>query len=133
MTPADVTWLTGFATTLTIVLGAWFTVVKFIKPAIVRLKNLMDTTEQFIRDWHGEPASSGRDAVPGVMERLNNIDGELKRNGGKSVKDVVNRIEQRMVEGDKKFDDLYERVIKLEEKLKIPTTPAKRNATKKSN
>lgn len=136
MTPADVTWLTGFATTITIVLGAWFTIVKFIKPAFQRIRNLMDTTEQFIKDWHGEPAAPGRDAIPGVMERLNNIDGELKRNGGKSVKDTVNRIEQRLVDGDKKFNDLYTRIIKLESKLDGDTEPVvvvpKRRANKKS-
>ena len=125
MTPADISWLTGIATTVTIILGSWFMLVKFIQPLFSRLRNLMTTTEQFVRDWHGEPATAGRDAVPGVMERLNNIDGELKRNGGKSVKDTVNRIEQRLVDGDKKFDDLYTRIIKLEDKLGIvdPATP----------
>ncbi len=67
-----------------------------------------------MRDWNGTDAEPGRDAVPGVMERLNRLDGELSRNGGKSVKDVVNRIEKRLVEGDKKFDDLYSRVNELE-------------------
>jgi hypothetical protein len=51
------------------------------------------------------------------MERLNRLDGELSRNGGKSVKDTVNRIEKRLIEGDKKFDDLYSRVAKLEDTL----------------
>lgn len=131
MTPADVTWLTGFATSITIVLGAWFTIVKFIKPALQRIRNLMDTTEQFIKDWHGEPAAPGRDAIPGVMERLNNIDGELKRNGGNSVKDTVNRIEKRLVDGDKKFDDLYTRIIRLETGLGITDETPKRHANKK--
>ncbi len=115
MTPDNLAWLTGLATTLTIVLGAWFTIIKFIKPLTIRIKALFETTEHFIRDWQGTPAEPGRDAVPGVMERLNNIDGELKRNGGKSVKDTVNRIEKRLVDGDKKFDDLYTRVIHLEQ------------------
>jgi hypothetical protein len=48
------------------------------------------------------------------MERLNNIDGELKRNGGKSIKDTVTRIEKRLIEGDKKFNDIYSRLEALE-------------------
>jgi hypothetical protein len=52
------------------------------------------------------------------MERLNNIDGELKKNGGKSVKDVVNRIDRRMADGDKKFDELSTRLDVVEKKLK---------------
>jgi hypothetical protein len=80
---------------------------------IHKMSKIMDN---FYRDWSGEPARDGRDAVPGVMARLNRLDGELSRNGGKSVKDVVNRIEKRLVEGDKKFDDLYSRVRDLEEK-----------------
>ena len=52
------------------------------------------------------------------MQRLNKIDGELSHNGGKSIKDVVNRIDKRLVDGDKKFDDLYSRLDKLEKKAK---------------
>lgn len=70
-----------------------------------------------MRDWSGEEARPGRSRVPGVMERLNSIDGELKNNGGSSVKDAVDRIENkistidnRLADGDKKFDDLYNEV-----------------------
>lgn len=45
--------------------------------------------KKFQRDWDGEPAEPGRDAVPGVMQRLNRIDGELHHNGGNSLKDKV--------------------------------------------
>jgi hypothetical protein len=51
------------------------------------------------------------------MERLNNIDGELKRNGGKSIKDTVNRIEKRLIEGDRKFEELAARIAELEQKV----------------
>lgn len=70
-----------------------------------------------MRDWAGEPSRDGRDAVPGVMERLNNIDGELKRNGGKSIKDTVTRIEKRLIEGDRKFEELAARLSELERKV----------------
>lgn len=48
-----------------------------------------------MRDWRGEEASDGRDATPGVMYRLNKLDGELSHNGGKSLKDLVAKIEKR--------------------------------------
>lgn len=44
---------------------------------------------KFQRDWDGEPAEPGRAAVPGVMQRLNLMDGQLNRNGGESLKDKV--------------------------------------------
>jgi hypothetical protein len=50
--------------------------------------------EKFRRDWEGEEASPGRDKVPGVMERLNRLDGELSNNGGSSMKDAIERIEK---------------------------------------
>ena len=78
------------------------------------LSGMLTEWRQFMRDWEGEPARDGRDKVPGVMERLNNIDGELKRNGGKSIKDTVSRIEKRLIDGDKKFNDLYSRLEALE-------------------
>jgi nitrate/nitrite-specific signal transduction histidine kinase len=84
-----------------------------IKP----LRAMVKEWELFMRDWAGEPSREGRDAVPGVMERLNNIDGELKRNGGKSIKDTVNRIEKRLIEGDRKFEELTARIAELEERV----------------
>jgi hypothetical protein len=78
--------------------------------------------EIFMRDWLGEPAAPGRDPVPGVMERLNNIDGELKHNGGSTMKDAMKRIEQkltrideRLEEGNQRFNGVEARLEKLEE------------------
>jgi len=85
-----------------------------IRPLIKAIYKINHQLDSFMRDWDGTPAEPGRDAVPGVMQRLNRLDGELSRNGGKSVKDTVNRIEKRLIEGDKKFNDLYSRVEKLE-------------------
>lgn len=109
-------WLTGTATTIAVIAGGWFALVSFVRPMWKRLNFWVTTWENFMRDWAGEPAREGRDAIPGVMERLNNIDGELKRNGGSSIKDAVDRIEQRLVDGDEKFDELYKKVEKLEKK-----------------
>lgn len=57
--------------------------------------------DHFWDDWHGTTGTPGRDAVPGVMERLQRIDGELKRNGGGSMKDRIFSL-------DRKIDDLAE-------------------------
>lgn len=56
---------------------------------IKRTTHFLDWQDKFQRDWEGEPAVPGRDAVPGVMERLNAIDGEFKRNGGATLKDQI--------------------------------------------
>lgn len=110
--------ITGISTTVAVILGAWFAIVNFIAPFFKRLNRWTHTWEDFINDWAGTEERPGRSAIPGVMERLNNIDGELKKNGGKSVKDVVNRIEKRLVDGDKKFDELSARVEAVEKKTK---------------
>jgi hypothetical protein len=110
--------LTGLATSVAIILGGWFAIVKFLAPFRRRVSLWVTTWEKFMRDWAGTDAEPGRDAVPGVMDRLNKIDGELSHNGGKSIKDVVNRIDKRLVDGDKKFDDLYSRLDKIEKKAK---------------
>jgi hypothetical protein len=65
-----------------------------IAPTIRKTRSMMEWLEKFRRDWEGEEASPGRARVPGVMERLNRLDGELSNNGGSSVKDAIERIEK---------------------------------------
>lgn len=65
-----------------------------IAPSLRKIRSMMEWLEKFRRDWEGEPGGPGRDAVPGVMERLNRLDGELSNNGGSSVKDAIDRIEK---------------------------------------
>ena len=94
---------------------------KLLKPICDRLHAVMDNLDSFMRDWAGEEKAPGRSAVPGVMERLNRIDGELKRNGGSSMKDAINRIEQKLSQiderleaGNKRFDDAEGRITSIE-------------------
>ena len=65
-----------------------------IAPSLRKIRSMMEWLEKFRRDWEGEEASPGRDKVPGVMERLNRLDGELSNNGGSSMKDAIERIEK---------------------------------------
>jgi len=74
-------------------------------PLIKKINNLFKTWGRFINDWEGSEAEPGRDAVPGVMARLNKLDGELTHNGGKSVKDVVVRLEKRQDKLEKKLEE----------------------------
>jgi hypothetical protein len=106
------------------ILGAWFAIVKFIIPFVKRIRKWLNSLELFMIDWAGEEARPGRDRVPGVMERLNAIDGELKNNGGSSVKDAVDRIEikinevdERLLSGDKTFNEIADRLKKLEDHI----------------
>ena len=78
----DLTWLAGLISAIAVIVGA---VWAMLKP----LKRQADRIEAFWEDWHGTPAGPGRSAVPGVMERLQSIDGELTRNGGNSLKNQV--------------------------------------------
>ena len=78
----DLTWLAGLISVIAVIAGA---VWAMLKP----LKRQADRLEAFWEDWNGTPAGPGRSAVPGVMERLQSIDGELQHNGGNSLKDKV--------------------------------------------
>lgn len=90
---------------------------RLLKPVCVRLHALMDNWDTFMRDWAGEPASPGRSAVPGVMERLNRIDGELKRNGGSSMKDAINRVEKKLEQIDARLDEGAIRFNEIEDRI----------------
>jgi hypothetical protein len=89
-----------------------------------KYRKIFKNLNSFIRDWHGTPKEPGRSRVPGVMERLNDIDGQLKNNGGSSVKDAVDRIEirvneidERLADGDKKFDELFKQINKIQKDI----------------
>lgn len=69
------------AVVTTIVAAVW----ALLRP----LKRQADRIEMFWSDWNGTPQRPGHSAVPGVMDRLASIDGELQHNGGNSLKDQV--------------------------------------------
>lgn len=111
------TGLTDALTVLGAFVGTLTATLMLLTPMFRSIKALNKKLDTFFRDWEGTPAEPGRDAVPGVMERLNKLDGELSKNSGKSVKDAVTRIEKRMEEGNKKFDELEVRIRNIEAKL----------------
>lgn len=126
----DITIIQVFAA-LGTVFGGIVVTVKIIVPLIKKIGTFFQSVAQFLRDWSGEDPRPGRDRVPGVMERLNEIDGQLKNNGGASVKDAVDRIEihvneihdkihqvdERLADGDQAFTAIENRLKKLEENL----------------
>lgn len=60
-----------------------------VYPIFKEVREVVAWWKKFMRDWDGEEEQPGRTRVPGVMERLNAIDGQLHRNGGESLKDKV--------------------------------------------
>jgi hypothetical protein len=119
--------------------GAVGVILGIIRPIVKKFKRVSSSLERFIEDWFGSDAEPGRDKVPGVMERLNNIDGELKHNGGSTMKDAVKRLESseksqtgtldriekkltdidnRLDEGNRHFDELDIRLSHIENKDK---------------
>jgi hypothetical protein len=64
------------------------------RPVWGEFKEFLAWSKKFRQDWDGEPARDGRDAVPGVMARMNRIDGEFSRNGGSTMKDSQFRTER---------------------------------------
>lgn len=105
------------------ILATWLLIIKVVVPTWKAINDFRHTVLNFFLDWSGEDARAGRSRVPGVMERLNNIDGQLKNNGGSTIKDAVDRIEskvhridKRLTQGDEEFDNIYN---ELEELKKI--------------
>lgn len=88
-----------------------------IIPMIKKVRNLTNGWDDFMRDWKGEEGEPGRDAAPGVMERLNNIDGEFKKNSGSTLKDAVARIEAKLDEVDTRLKKGDARMTRIEDKL----------------
>jgi len=110
-----IVWAAG---AVTAVLTAWITTVKVFQPFFKRINTWITTWEQFMRDWAGEEARPGRTAIPGVMERLNRIDGQLHNNGGSSLKDSMDRIEERLKDGDEEFKKISSKINEIEKDLK---------------
>lgn len=65
------------------------------------IRRLSDRMEVFHTDWYGQAARPGVPARPGVVERLANIEGEMKANGGSSLRDAVNRLERMVADQGK--------------------------------
>lgn len=93
----DVFWFAAGAITVLTLVGILF------RQPIRALVAFAKWTRQFMEDWSGSPAAPGRDAIPGVMERLNRMDGELSRNSGSTTKDkaalalaTAQRVEQKI-------------------------------------
>ena len=124
--------MTTFFTSLGIVTGALISIGVLLRPAYKKLKEFAEWMERFKRDWEGTPEEPGRDAIPGIMERMNRMDGELSRNGGfTTVKDRVDRLydnQQRVIETQDKmleaFVEMGERLISIETCLTNKETPA---------
>ena len=97
--------------------GAGTVVWKIFKPLVTQTKKLIHSLDKFTEDWFGTEPSPGRDAVPGVMARLNNIDGELKHNGGSTMKDAMRRLEQSGTERDRVLERIEERLACIDDRL----------------
>lgn len=89
----------------------------FLRPIVRETKAMTVWFRKFQRDWDGESAEPGRDRVPGVMERLNTIDGELKRNGGESLKDQVVKVREELAVLDKRVDTVEQRACDIQAML----------------
>jgi hypothetical protein len=102
-----------------IVAGALISLGVILSPFYKKLKRWACWMEKFMRDWEGEEAEPGRDAVAGVMERLNKLDGELTNNGGFTVKDKVDQLYKNQGVLMEAFVEMGERLIAIENCLTV--------------
>ena len=116
--------LTVFAT-IGVITAALLGLRQLLQPYKEKADLFMSWFEDFKRDWSGEEESPGRDRIPGVMERLNRLDGELSSNGGKSTKDVVNKLYDNQGILMEAFVEMGERLINIEESLAVTKSDQK--------
>ena len=109
--------MTTFFTTIGIVAGALISIGVLLSPFYKKIKRWAQWMERFMRDWEGEEAEPGRDRVPGVMERLNKLDGELSNNGGSTTKDKVDRLYANQAKVIKTQDMMLEAFVEMGERL----------------
>ena len=110
--------MTTFFTSLGIVTGALISLGVILRPVYKRLKEFMDWMDRFKRDWEGTPEEPGRDAIPGIMERMNRMDGELSRNGGvTTVKDRVDRLYENQAKVIETQDKMLEAFVEMGDRL----------------
>jgi hypothetical protein len=117
--------VTTFFTTIGIVAGALISLGVLLSPFYKKIKRWAEWMERFMRDWEGEEEAPGRDAVPGVMERLNKLDGELSNNGGSTTKDKVDKLYTNQGILMEAFVEMGERLISIENCLMVTPTEDK--------
>jgi len=101
-------------TTIGVVAGALISLGILLNPLRKKIKRWAQWMERFMRDWEGEEAEPGRDRVPGVMERINKLDGELSNNGGSTTKDKVDNLYNNQGILMEAFVEMGERLIAIE-------------------
>ena len=109
--------MTNLFTTLGIVTGALIGLGALLNPLRKKIKRWASWMEMFMRDWEGEEEAPGRDRVPGVMERLNKLDGELSNNGGGTTKDKVDRLYDNQAKVIQTQDLMLEAFVEMGERL----------------
>ena len=97
--------------------GAILGLTQVVFPLWRKVNRLFDSWSSFVRDWNGEAAEPGREAVPGVMQRLNKLDGELSHNGGTSLKDAVDRLEKNQDRLFRKIEEAEEQRVMVQSTL----------------
>jgi len=109
--------VTNLFTTLGVVTGALIGLGALLNPFRKKIKRWASWMEMFMRDWEGEEEGPGRDRVPGVMERLNKLDGELSNNGGGTTKDKVDKLYANQAKVIQTQDLMLEAFVEMGERL----------------
>jgi hypothetical protein len=109
--------VTNLFTMLGVVTGALIGLGALLNPLRKKIKRWASWMEMFMRDWEGEEEVPGRDRVPGVMERLNKLDGELSNNGGGTTKDKVDKLYSNQAKVIQTQDLMLEAFVEMGERL----------------
>lgn len=110
---ADLAMYAGF---VTVILGALALLHRwFLRKPIDRVRRYLDWLDRFREEWEGtplDPEKPWQPRTPGVLERLNALDGEFADDGNGSLKSSVRRTESLV-------QKMYEQMQRIEERQEV--------------
>lgn len=104
------TWLTLEHVVSGGAIGTGFGVVGFV---VHKVWPVFRKVVHIVDDITGEEARPGVPARPGLMERISTIEHEVRPNGGGSIKDAVNRIEEVQAKKLAKLEHLESGLVEM--------------------
>ena len=126
-----------FAGMLTVILGAIALVWRLVSPLFKKIFGSLEWLSDFRVSWEGtlpDPQQPWLPHTPGVMARLNRLDGEFADDGNGSLKSSVRRIEQTVNRIASRQGEIFDQIELLSDRVsELESPPPRARRAVKSN
>ena len=129
----DIGDVAALAGTITVILGAALILWRVLSPVFKKIFGSLEWLSDFRLSWEGtppDPDQPWQPHIPGVMARLNRLDGEFADDGNGSLKSSVRRIEQTVNSIAARQGEIFYQVESLSNRISDLETPQRRRAVK---